>query len=381
MNRREFVSALGVLPFAAEAALTAQAVPAAEAARLRAAAASPFPVIDTHIHIFDKTRAGGMPYPRDMPGGGEPQQGFVALPGRFKLVASPFGVVGAIIVEASPRLEDNFWLLDVAKDNPIIVGLVGRIDPADAAFPKNLDRLVQNKLFLGIRQGQLQLGLDKPEYIANLKRLADADCSLDVDTPSLGITATEVLLKVLDKVPSLRLVMDHLPGLTYRLKEFSDRAAMQKYVEHLKELGKRPQVYIKLSEVVRAVRWESLDRPEHVQGVARRALVDLRGGPHHVRQRLAAERERRVQLVSQRHRRCARVRLEQEPDRDGEGVLEELHEAVPVGAARSEPASDLSAATPRRSTEGKVSQTGGHHEGRCRFECMRPPRALRGGGA
>ena len=186
-----------------------------------------------------------------MPGGGEPQQGYVALPGRYRLVASPFGVVGAIIVEASPRLEDNFWWLDVAKDNPIIVGLVGRIDPADAAFPKNLDRLVQNKLFLGIRQGQLQLGLDKPEYLANLKRLADADCSLDVDTPSLGITATEVLLKMLDKVPALRLVMDHLPGVTYRVKEYSDRAAMQKYIEHLKELGRRPQAYMKLSEVVR----------------------------------------------------------------------------------------------------------------------------------
>jgi L-fuconolactonase len=128
---------------------------------------------------------------------------------------------------------------------------VGRIDPADAAFPKNLDRLVQNKLLLGIRQGQLQLGLDKPEYLANLKRLADADCNLDVDTPSLGITATEVLLKMLDKVPALRLVMDHLPGVTYRVKEYSDRAAMQKYIEHLKELGRRPQAYMKLSEVVR----------------------------------------------------------------------------------------------------------------------------------
>jgi predicted TIM-barrel fold metal-dependent hydrolase len=129
--------------------------------------------------------------------------------------------------------------------------VVGRIDPADAAFPNNLDRLVQNKLFVGIRQGQLQLGLDKPEYIANLKRLADADCNLDVDTPSLGITATEVLVKMLDKVPSLRLVMDHLPGLTYRLKEYSDRAAMRPYLEYLRELGQRPHVYMKLSEVVR----------------------------------------------------------------------------------------------------------------------------------
>jgi len=253
MNRREFVGALGVLPFAAEAALTAQAVPPADAARMRAAVASPFPVIDTHIHIFDKTRPGGMPYPRDMPGGGEPQQGYIATPARYKLVASPFGVVGAIIVEASPRLEDNFWLLDVAKDNPIVIGLVGRLDPNDPAYPKNLDRLVQNKLFLGIRQGQLAQGLEKPEFMANLKRLADANCSLDVDTPSLGITATEVLVKVLDKVPSLRLVMDHMPAVTYRVKEYSDKTAMRKYVEYLKELGKRPQAYMKLSEVVRPV--------------------------------------------------------------------------------------------------------------------------------
>jgi predicted TIM-barrel fold metal-dependent hydrolase len=253
MNRREFVSALGVLPFAAEAMLSAQVVPAEEAARLRAASMSPFPVIDTHIHIFDKTRVGGMPYPRDMPGGGEPQQGYTALPGRFRLVASPYGVVGAIIVEASPRFEDNDWLLNIAKDDPMIIGLVGRIEPTEAAFSKNLERLAKNKLFLGIRQGQLALGLDKPEYMANLKRLADADCSLDVDSPSLGITGTEVLLKVLDKVPSLRLVMDHLPGLTYRLKEFPDQAAMKGYVDRLKELGQRPQVFIKLSEVVRPV--------------------------------------------------------------------------------------------------------------------------------
>jgi predicted TIM-barrel fold metal-dependent hydrolase len=251
MNRREFVSTLGLLPFAANAALSAQVVPPEEAARLRAASASPFPVIDTHIHVFDKTRTGGMPYPRDMPGGGEPPQGYTALPGRFKLVASPYNVVGAIIVEASPRLEDNFWILDVAKDNPIIVGLVGRIDPMEAAFAKNLERLVQNKLFFGIREGQLKVGLDKPDYVANLKRLADADCSLDIDTPSQGIMAPELILKVLDKVPSLRVVMDHLPGVTYRVKEYSDRAAMQTYVQHLKEVGQRPQVYIKLSEVVR----------------------------------------------------------------------------------------------------------------------------------
>jgi predicted TIM-barrel fold metal-dependent hydrolase len=169
----------------------------------------------------------------------------IALPNRYEAITAPFGVVGAIVVEASPRLDDNQWILDVAADEPVIVGLVGRLDPADQAFGTHLDRLHQNPLFLGIRQGRLHLGLDNPDYIANLKLLADADCSLDVDTPRQGMTATEVLVNVLDKVPSLRLVMDHLPDV-----RFPDRAAKDTYMTHLRELGSRPQVYIKLSEVV-----------------------------------------------------------------------------------------------------------------------------------
>ncbi len=234
-NRREFVSSLAALPLAVKAAFAAQNPTPS------------FPIIDTHIHLFDKTRPEGAPYPFDMPEGGEPPQGMIALPNRYQAITAPLGVVGAIVVEASPRLDDNQWILDVAADAPIIVGLVGRIDPADPDFGRHLDRLHQNPLFLGIRQGRLHLGLDNADYIANLKLLADADCRLDVDTPRQGMTATEVLVKVLDKVPSLRLVMDHLPDV-----RFPDRAAKDTYLTYLRELGQRPQVYIKLSEVVRA---------------------------------------------------------------------------------------------------------------------------------
>ena len=80
-----------------------------------------------------------------MPGGGEPPQGMIALPNRYKAIVVPFGVAGAIIVEASPRVEDNDWLLDISKNHPVIVGLVGRIDPGDRAFPTHLERLVKNQ--------------------------------------------------------------------------------------------------------------------------------------------------------------------------------------------------------------------------------------------
>ncbi len=251
MNRRAFLGALPFVPPAIDSLAGRRGVlrpttSAGESHVQTPPAAPALPIIDTHIHIFDKTRPEGAPYPRDVPGGGEPPQGMVALPNRFKAIAAPFGVVGAIIVEASPRLDDNQWCLDVSANSPVIVGLVGRLDPADPAFAANLDRLVRNKLFIGIRQGQLHLGLDNPSYIANLKRLADADCSLDVDTPRQGMTATDVLVKLLDKVPATRLVMDHLPDV-----RFPDDASKERYVRYLRELGKRPNVFIKLSEVVR----------------------------------------------------------------------------------------------------------------------------------
>src|SRR5262245_61940084 len=245
ITRRKFVGSVPLLPFAAQAAIAGQAQPEKPA----------FPIIDTHIHIFDKTRPEGAPYPRDIPGGGEPPQGMIALPNRYKSIVAPFGVLGAIIVEASPRVEDNYWLLDISANHPVIVGVVGRIDPGDAGFAAHLEKLTKNRLFFGIRQGQLHLGLDNPAYIANLKRLADADCSLDVDTPRQGMTATELLVRLLDKVPSLRLVMDHLPDV-----RFPDEAAKANYVRHLRELGKRSNVFIKLSEVVR--RYEGRVSPD-----------------------------------------------------------------------------------------------------------------------
>jgi predicted TIM-barrel fold metal-dependent hydrolase len=237
VDRREFIGAFAAVPFAAEAALRAQP-----------AKSTPIAIIDTHIHLFDKVKQGS-PWPPDVPGGGVPAPGMTALPSRYRALVMQAGVVGAIVVEASPRLEDNQWILDQAATDPIIVGFVGRLDPADPAFATNLERFKKNKLFLGIRQGQLKLGLDKPEYMANLKLLADADLSLDVDTPRQGMDAGQVLIQVLDRVPGLRLVMDHLPDLRFP----EDRAVKNAYLAALRELGDRPQVYIKLSEVVRRV--------------------------------------------------------------------------------------------------------------------------------
>jgi L-fuconolactonase len=132
------------------------------------------PIIDAHIHLFDTTRPQGVPYP-DKNNATLYQP---ALPERYRKIAQPLGVVGAIEIEASPWIEDNLWVLDVAAKDTIIVGTVGNLEPAKPEFPEYLERYHRNPLFRGIRYGNLwgrNIGaeLSKPEFIAGLKLLAD----------------------------------------------------------------------------------------------------------------------------------------------------------------------------------------------------------------
>jgi len=206
------------------------------------AQATPIPIIDTHIHLFDPERPQGAPYtgPPGVPT-------IAAYPERYRKLAVPLGVVGAIKVEASPWIEDNLWVLEVAQKDPIIVGVVGNLEPDKPEFPEYLERYHKNPLFRGIRYGNLW-GRDitkqstNPDFIGGLKRLAQADLALDTANPRVPLL--EAMIRINDAVPSLRIVLDHLPALD---PAEADRAA---YDAALREIGKRPQMFVKLSEII-----------------------------------------------------------------------------------------------------------------------------------
>jgi predicted TIM-barrel fold metal-dependent hydrolase len=172
------------------------------------------------------------------------------LPARYREVTKRFGVAGAIEVEWCTWLEDNQWVLDVAEKDTIMVGTVGDLEPGKPEFPKQLEWFHKNPLFRGIRYGNLwgrNLGaeLEKPRFVADLKLRADAGLVLDTANPNPRLLADVVRLT--DLVPGLRVVIDHLPSL--RLPQI--RMLAPPTDATLKELGKRLQVYIKVSEVLR----------------------------------------------------------------------------------------------------------------------------------
>jgi L-fuconolactonase len=214
----------------------------------RQTALDDIPIIDTHIHLFDPTRPQGVPWPdRSRTVLYRP-----ALPQRYRQIAVPLGIRGAIEVECSTWLEDNQWVLDVAERDTIMVGIVGNLELGGPEFAWQLERFHKNPLFRGIRYGNLWgrnlgTGLDKPQFVADLKLLADAGLVLDTASPNPCLLADVVRLT--DLVPSLRIVVDHLPALQ-RPKETAARAT---YDSSMKELAKRPQVYVKFSQVLRRV--------------------------------------------------------------------------------------------------------------------------------
>lgn len=205
---------------------------------------SSIPIIDAHIHLFDTGRPGGVPWPEKS----DTAIYKPALPDRYSKIARPLGVVGAIAIEASPLKRDNDWVLQVAAANPIMVGMVGDLVPGTPSFMKDLDRLHANPLFLGIRYGNLwnrDLGVDsqKPGFIEGLKALEGYGLEMDSANPDLALI--RAIVHVSDRVPSLRIVIDHLPSAPVPA-EAADR---KEYWGLLRHLSQNPRVFIKLSEV------------------------------------------------------------------------------------------------------------------------------------
>ena len=182
-------------------------------------------IIDTHVHLYDPSRPEGTPWP--------PKDDSINVPtrtDRCKDLAVPVGVDGVVVVECSEWVEDNQWVLDLAKDDPFIVGLVGNLDPHDDAFESHLDRFSKDPIYRGIRAR-----LWDPDDIEKLRLLSDRDLSLD-----LG--GGERTLEIADAIPELRIIINHSAGVKMDGDDPDPDA-----VDLVKRAAQRPNVFCKLS--------------------------------------------------------------------------------------------------------------------------------------
>jgi predicted TIM-barrel fold metal-dependent hydrolase len=226
-SRREFLTAASL----ATAAVVAGCV---------TPPSSPAGVIDTHTHFYDPTRPQGVPWP--------PKNDALlyrpVYPEEFKKLAQPHGVTGTVVVEASPWLEDNQWVLDLAARDKFLLALVGNIKPGRSEFGAELKRFAANPLFRGIRIGVWEKSplAEDVSVVRDLKLLAERGLALDVLT---GPDKLSAVAKLAATVPDLRIVIDHCANV--RVDGQSPPAA---WIEGLRACSPHRNVFMKVSGLV-----------------------------------------------------------------------------------------------------------------------------------
>jgi len=197
-------------------------------------------IIDTHIHIYDPSRPEGVPFP-------PPDNKLLyrtVLPQQAKAEAEPEGVTGTVIVEATDWLEDNQWVLDLAVDEPFIVGLVGRIDPCTDDFAESVARFAENPLFQGIRfRGQRYFDdIDRGSFMKDMETLAKHDLVLDV---AFDAEDAEGVFALCQRLPELRVMLEHTAGVPV-----DGNAPDPQWVEHMNQAATYSQVWMKVSAMM-----------------------------------------------------------------------------------------------------------------------------------
>ena len=189
------------------------ALQAADAARQAPQAAGPsHPIIDTHIHFFQPSRPGGVPWPPPPPAS-DPLLYRDVLPAEYKAMAMANGVLASGVVEASPLVEDNQWILNLLGHDSFFPFFVGQLEIGSPDFAANLERFAGDHRFVGIR-GFLwsppAITLDAAQ-LRDLRDLASRGMTLDI--VSRGTTNPKDRVEALcTAVPDLRIIIDHLAG-------------------------------------------------------------------------------------------------------------------------------------------------------------------------
>lgn len=200
------------------------------------ARAEPRPIVDTHIHLYEVSRPGGVPWPpaknrvlyRDM------------RPADYKAVARKHGIIATGIVEASNLFADNGKVLALVAGDPFFRFLIAQIEIGASDFGQQLDELARDPRFVGVRAFLWSPKLTlEPAQLRDLRELARRGLSLDLISRGDLNPKTKVAA-LAAAVPDLRIIIDHLAGARGKTPDPS-------WVADMKTLAAHPNVHMKFS--------------------------------------------------------------------------------------------------------------------------------------
>lgn len=246
MNRRAFLGIAAALS-GRLALRSARAQTDAPIASVREESAMPtFPIVDTHVHLWDpqhlrypwieRSELLNRPY----------------LLKDFDEAVRPVKVERIVFVQAAclpeQSMDEVAWVSGLAKTDPRIEGIVAHapLEQGDAVLP-TLEALARNPLMRGIRR--MTAGEQDPEFClqpgfvegVQLLERVNFTCDLGIHRGQIEVSA-----ELARRCPNVRFMLCHIGVPDIK------NSQLDPWRDHLRELAALPNVYCKVSGVATA---------------------------------------------------------------------------------------------------------------------------------
>ena len=203
--------------------------------------------IDAHQHFWDISLR---TYPW-MPSDPSPlRRNF--LPSDLQPILEAHRFDGSVVVQAHQSLEESRWLLQLAGENDFIKGVVAWVDLTDPLVGKTLDELQRHPRLKAVRHlvhdEPDPRWLLRPDVLQGLSELARRGLPYDLLLRPVHLPIVPILA---EKLPALRMVIDHIAKPSISTGEFDNWARM------MEAAFPAPNVYCKLSGMVTEAAWHN----------------------------------------------------------------------------------------------------------------------------
>ncbi|RED66223.1 amidohydrolase family protein [Cohnella lupini] len=152
---------------------------------------------------------------------------------------------GTIVVQAASTLEETEYLLELADRSASILGVVCWLDLNDPEHFSHYERFRAHPKFVGFRMMIQEMpdasAILDPQFVKALRLYAELDVPIDLLVVSHQL---ESLVKLLDEVPGVRGVIDHIA------KPRIAEGIMEPWLSQMRAISKHSNIYCKLSGMV-----------------------------------------------------------------------------------------------------------------------------------
>jgi L-fuconolactonase len=178
------------------------------------------------------------------------------LPSDLKPLIDASGVDATVAVQARQSLEETAWLLDLARQNDWIAGVVGWVPLASPTVDRDLEQFAAESKLVGVRhvlQAEHESYMAREDFNAGIRLLREYALVYDLLVLEHQLPAA---IGFVDRHPDQVFILDHLA------KPLIAARAIESWSKQIRELARRPQVACKISGMVTEAdfkRWTTED--------------------------------------------------------------------------------------------------------------------------